>query len=430
MDRVARKFFSGIKGLIIFLAISNCSPTRRNHVGNISSTINVQETMTKGFGDSPLLRTLLNGHPQFFDSILLQKKELNVQIIYTQIDRDKKGHRVFADHYYNVDTSRYFYPASTVKLPVALLALQRLNELKKKGVNRQSAMITEANSDEQTTVTNDTSSADGRPTIAHYIKKIFLVSDNDAFNRLYEFLGQEYINDRLHQMGFRDIQIIHRLSVVLNEEQNRHTNPVRFLDAGGNSIYVQPALKSKLNYAQRNTRLGKGYMKDDEQIPQPFDFSEKNRMSLPDLHSIMRCVIFPDAVSAKKRFRLTADDYQLLYRYMSMYPRESDFPSYDTTEYPDNYTKIFLYGNDIKKADPAIRIFSKSGTAYGFLTETAYIVDYKNNIEFFLTATIYCNSDGIFNDDKYDYDAVGYPFLKNLGRVVYEYELKRKAIRL
>ena len=77
-------------------------------------------------------------------------------------------------------------------------------------------MITEADEDGQTAVYNDPTSADGRPTIAHYIKKILLVSDNDAFNRLYEFLGQEYINNTLHKMGYEDVQIIHRLEISLN----------------------------------------------------------------------------------------------------------------------------------------------------------------------------------------------------------------------
>jgi hypothetical protein len=42
-----------------------------------------------------------------------------------------------------------------------------------------------------------------------------------------------------------------------------------------------------------------------------------------------------------------------------------------------------------------------------------------------LTATIYVNSDGIINDDKYDYDRIGYPFLYQLGQSIYHYELKR-----
>src|SRR4029077_6598737 len=135
------------------------------------------------------------------------------------------------------------------------LALQKLHELNIDGLDMNSTMITEADGDGQTAVTSDSTAKDARPTIAHYIKKILLVSDNDAFNRLYEFLGQEYINNTLHRMGYTDVQIINRLSINLTEEQNRHTNPVGFADSNGNTIYEKPAEKSKLVYASRNTRL-------------------------------------------------------------------------------------------------------------------------------------------------------------------------------
>lgn len=42
-----------------------------------------------------------------------------------------------------------------------------------------------------------------------------------------------------------------------------------------------------------------------------------------------------------------------------------------------------------------------------------------------LSAAILCNTDGIFNDDKYDYDTIGFPFIKNLGQLVYDYEKRR-----
>jgi hypothetical protein len=70
-----------------------------------------------------------------------------------------------------------------------------------------------------------------------------------------------------------------------------------------------------------------------------------------------------------------------------------------------------------------VRIFNKVGDAYGFLIDAAYIVDYKNNVAFFLSAALLCNSDEIFNDDNYDYDTVGFPFLKALGKAIYQYEL-------
>ena len=312
---------------------------------------------------------------------------------------------------------------------MAILALQKLNELKIPGLDKNTTMITMAGGEGQTEVYNDPSAIDGRPTIAHYIKKILLVSDNDAFNRLYEFLGQEYINNSLHKMGYTDAQIIHRLQISLPEEQNRTTNPIRFIDARGKIIYEKPMEKSKLVYAARNTKLGNGYMRGNELVNEPFDFSKKNRLPLTDLHSILKTVMFPDAVPNRQQFKLTEDDYAFLHKYMSMLPGESVTPVYDTTEYGDSYVKFLYYGAEKAKADPDIRIFNKPGDAYGFLIDAAYIVDYKNNIEFMVSAVIYCNSDGVFNDDKYDYEKLGLPFLKNLGRVVYEYELKKNNKR-
>ena len=349
-----------------------------------------------------------------------------MQIVYTQVDRTKDGNARFADHYFNVNAEKYFYPASTVKFPIVILALQKLNELNIPGLDKNTTMITEAGYNGQTAVYNDSTAADGRPTIAHYIKKILLVSDNDAFNRLYEFLGQEYINNTLHKMGYADVQIIHRLNISLTEDQNRHTNPVKFYDNNRKIIYEKPAENSQLVYAERNTKMGKGYMKGTELVNEPFDFSKKNRLSLQDLHSIMRSIIFPNMVPAMQRFNLTKDDYDFLHKYMSMMPSESKFPSYDSADYWDTYVKFLMYGAERGKVDTIIRIFNKTGDAYGFMIDVAYIVDYKNHVEFMLSAVIHCNNDGIFNDDKYDYNTVGYPFMKNLGQVIYNYELKRK----
>ena len=378
--------------------------------------------------NSSLLTDILKQYPQYFDSLLRRNDVWQIKIIYTQVDRKANDKPVFTNHYFNIDPKQYFYPASTVKMPAALLALQRLNELKIPGLDKYTTMITEAAYSRQDAVYNDPNSPDGRPTIANYIKKIFLVSDNDAYNRLYEFLGQEYINNTLHKMGYDSAQIIHRLNISRTEDENRHTNPVKFCDTSSRVIYEQPLVQSRLVYQARNTFLGRGYLSGDKVINQPFDFSKKNLFSLPDLHSILETVIFPKAIPKKQRFNLTKDDYQFLLSYMSMTPQESDFPQYDSN-YNGAYVKLLMYGGK-GELDSNIRIFNKEGDAYGFLTDVAYIVDYKNNIEFFLSANIYCNSDGIFNDDHYDYETVGYPFLRNIGRVIYEYELQRKRERI
>src|SRR5688572_15846217 len=116
---------------------------------------------------------LLKQYPDFFQSVL-SNPDNKVQIIYSQIDRRKNGKPEFTDHYFNINDSTYFYPASTVKLPIAILALQKLNKLKIAGLDKNTTMISEAGYSGQTEVYNDPSSPDGRPTIEHYIKKILL----------------------------------------------------------------------------------------------------------------------------------------------------------------------------------------------------------------------------------------------------------------
>lgn len=370
------------------------------------------------------LEQLMAAHPSAFSQVLNNKDSLKVQVIYTRIDRDKNNQPHFTDYYFNV-SNNYFYPASTVKMPVAFLALEKLHQL---GIPRNATFITEKGYSGQTAVYNEPTSADGRPTAEHYIKKIFLVSDNDANNRLYEFLGQQYLHDQLSKKGYSDVQIVRRLSINMTEDEHRTTNPVSFRDNAGKIIYEQPLVKSSMPYIVRTDKIGKGYMSDDEvQIDEPMDFSRKNRIYLTDLHRILRSVIFPEAVKPEERFDLAESDYRFLYQYMSQLPSETKFPEYDTSEFYDSYCKYLMFGTEKHKSLPKqIRSFNKPGWSYGFLTDVAYIVDFDKNIEFMLSATIYCNSDGILNDDKYDYETVGLPFLTQLGKTIYEYELKRE----
>ena len=405
-------FANFFKLLVPVILLTGCASSKKNF-----------SVQTKP--DTIFLRGLLKQNPAF-NNIFLHNDEYRVQIIYTRIDRDKKNMPRFQDFTFNNNKEIYYYPASTVKLPIALLALQKLKELNIKGLDKNTTMITDSAFAEGQQIFNDATSADGRPTVAQYIKRILLVSDNDACNRLYEFLGQEYINNKLHKMGYNYTQIIHRLDISLTEEQNRTTNPVKFYDNTGKLIYEKPLQKSNLVYAQRNDFLGKGYFSNNVLKMEPFNFSKKNRLVLADLHSIVKSILFPSSVAKNQQFDITEEDRLFVQKYMSMLPRESNYPYYDPAIYADDHVKLLFYGSQGSMAEPNIRIFNKEGDAYGFLIDGAYIVDYKNNIEFLLSAVIHCNSDGIYNDDHYDYQETGFPFMKNLGRAIHQYELNRK----
>ena len=57
--------------------------------------------------------------------------------------------------------------------------------------------------------------------------------------------------------------------------------------------------------------------------------------------------------------------------------------------------------------------------------DNAYVADFENQIEFMVSAVILCNEDEIFSDDVYEYDRIGFPFLKQLGQEIHTYEMKR-----
>ncbi len=359
------------------------------------------------------LEDLLRAQPERFATVMADPQKYRVQILYTQIDRDAENRPQFRSYAYRLDDSEYFYPASTVKLPTAAVALEKLNELGVDGLTRDTVMLSGE-------------AATGK-SVGRYVREVLLVSDNEAFNRLYEFIGQQPLNDRLAGMGFDGTRIMHRLEIALDVEENRLTGPVRFVD-GDTVVYAQDAAYSSVNLtAAQPILLGKAEIVGDERLQRPKDFATKNAYPLQAQHDVIKALMFPDAVDERMRFALGEDDYGFLYRNMSGYPGDSGIAEYaDRERYPDGYVKFFLFGGNAPEIPDNIRIFNKVGDAYGFLTEAAYIVDLDNGVEFLLAATIFTNANETFNDDTYEYDDIGLPFLRDLGLALYEVELGRK----
>ena len=372
-----------------------------------------------------VLDKVLNKNIDELQKVLKNKEKHELQILLTQIKRDDSGKAVFKENTFQLDEGRYFYPASTAKLPIAILSLQKLNELRSNGLQISGDtpfFITDKNG--EILVKTDSTHFKGILTINHLIKKIFLVSDDNAYNYLFDFLGTDYINKELTQRGLSNTRLYHKF---LFGADNINTWGFTFLNENQKIIYHQPSISAlvdlKINNLEGNLK-GIGHIKSKNIVFEPMNFERKNRISIRNLEGILKRIIFPEAFTEKELFNLTKADYKFLRHWMSRTTLESNYPNYNDGKHWDSYCKFFIYGDKKGVMIPEIRIFNKVGQAYGTLTDVAYIKDEKNKIEFFLTATILVNENMIYNDDIYEYDEIGIPFLAALGRSVHKEIMK------
>ncbi len=327
-----------------------------------------------------------------------------VQIRFTQIDR-RNDSVLFTDYDFQVDKDNYFYPASTVKFPAAVLALEKLNAIDT--LDRNTRFYVEGDSVETT--------------FAKAISEIFAVSDNIANNRLVEFLGQDAMNAGLEKRGVQPVRIAHRLGYHSDDVSTKPL--IIYLNDSTTATFAGTINTSAKPLQLNRIKKGKGYVEEDSLIQEPFNFSLKNYYPIDAQHGLLKRVIFPEKFPENQRFGLSEEQREFLLSAMHTLPKNL---GYDSEEYYDGYCKFFMYGDTKEDIPEHIKIYNKVGWAYGTLTDCAYIVDEKNNVEFMVTATILVNKNGIFNDDTYEFEEVGIPFLAELGREIYKQELNRK----
>ena len=376
--------------------------------------------------DSPLLDSLIHTSAEL--TRVAANPEYELQIIYTQINRNAQNQPSFIPHTYQLNSRQYFNPASLVKLPVAALALEKLNNLNKPGVHRGTIMATGAAWRCQTPVRFAApADSDRVTTVGNYIKRMLLVSDNLAYNRLYEFLGQRPLNDRLAQLGYSNSRITRRFAPC-DTTANRYTNPVSFHTKQGHTLYEELAKYNPIPYTSPLGRVlkGRAYQVGRRVIRKPYDFTAANHLPLADVTAILQSILFPASVPQSQQFNLSPSDCAFLRWYLHATPHQSGFRPYSSSQYFDAYKKYLYYGRrpDLPH-QPALRIYNIVGMSHGYLSDVAYFADSLHQSEFMLSAVLYVNKDGIINDGAYEYESIALPFLAQLGRLVYQYEAQR-----
>ena len=334
--------------------------------------------------DNPVEQALSANQPAL-QTVMRNLSRHGVQILFTEIERGADGSIRFRDYSFGLDDNRYFYPASTVKLPLALLVLEKLQELEaREGINRHSRYRVGTETEVRS--------------IADDLIKLLVVSDDAAYNRLFELLGKDEINRRLQARGL-NARITHRLSIA--DSAALQTRQVTLYRETASPLQVGPIANSPIQLLPLDNLIqGSAYIEDGELIQAPFDFSRKNYLPLRSLHGIIKRLIFPQAFAEQQRFQLDESRRRFILDTISTLPREA---GYDEAEYPDGRFKYLLFGDSTERQPEHIDIYNKVGRAYGYLTDSAYIVDHQRQREFLISATIHVNANRTFNDNQYEY---------------------------
>ena len=349
----------------------------------------------------------------FLKEIIKEKEDYEIQILLTKIDQYNSKFD-FQEYKYQLDDNKYFYPASTIKLPIVVLTLKKINELRSKGseITLKSKITLNYKDDYSELVIRDSITS-----FQNLIADVFLVSDNSASNILIDFIGYNYFNHEMENAGFDKTYLNHKFNP---DPYVNYTWQISDLD---NNIISSINDNQKIIKADEKTNgLEKGerrYFKG-EILDESLNFSEKNRSSITDMHNLIKYIFYPEIFDSINTFNLNVEDYDFLRYWMSRFTYEDIGEKFIEDEnFFETYNKFFIHGDEQSVSNEQIRVYNKIGQAYGTSIDNGLIKNYQDNVEFILTATIYTNKNKVINDNLYEYDDLAVPFLAKLSRAIY-----------
>ncbi|MEQ8769721.1 MAG: serine hydrolase [Phycisphaerales bacterium] len=304
--------------------------------------------------------------------------------------------------------AEYWYPASTVKLPGAVAALDALESFE--GVTPDTPLrFAPLFAGEDGHEHDESNAQGGTITARHLVRKALIVSDNGAFNRLYDIAGQRGLNNTLRAYGLANPRIVHRLASARAPDAHRRAPAVTLGDTGLviparlDPPGIDPGLMTRWE-SWPTIPLGRAWQRSGEVVHEPFLMGGRNFIPLRDLLNLTAMVVRPDVDTGLPGIDLEPDSRALLIRAMTQLPRESANPVYDPSRFDDYWAHFFLPGLERAAPRHELRVASKIGLAYGFSSEVAYIEHTPSGRAFLLAMALYTNDNATLNDGVYEYE--------------------------
>ncbi len=357
--------------------------------------------------------SLLRSTPAL-EKIFLKSDASQLEIILEVITKDERKSICYQ---YPNKPNQYFYPASIVKLPTAIFACERVNQMDSI-INIHTPLEMIAKGKCQRDLKWDEFNAINKPTLAGLIRKSLTISDNQAYSRLYEWVGPEYYIHRFNELSMPNA-VVRKKFDGCSTEQCRCVSEFRFFD-DNHLVHVEPArcYEGAFKQPKFEMKVGDRHWSNGKVVNAPMDFSHNNCIELQNIHDLLKALYFPQI--SQLNLYISEEQRNWIIASMQKSPHELSEVWKNNTSLHQHYYNFFVYGHKPANHQDDIVITNIVGLALGFTIESAVIEDHDGN-QIILTAKLYTNQSDVAGSGEYNYEKIAFPFMRDLGKACLEW---------
>lgn len=358
---------------------------------------------TIALAKEPVVEEILRGGGAALKTVMTAPEKYRFQVLYGIVEEGPKP--TLERHGYRAD-AEYFFPASSMKVPIALATYEWLA---KQRITREA------------TLRIHPVAGSGEPyvtTVAREAWRALIVSDNFSANRLLGIVGHREAHETLWSFGLASTRIRTGFATGAEIDPAEVSPRIEVAASGRPTTEIGPR-RSDLVLPPTDAKdldIGKAAIVDGRRKEGPLSFADKNAMTLRDLQDTLVRIVRPDLLPEGARAdAVSKEDLAHLRQALGTLPSQSGLAGYDRNVVADYQLSPFLRGIERVRPRGRFEIYAKVGQAYGFLVANAYVVDKESGRSFFLTAAVFANPNDVMNDDNYGYDTTSFPALADVG---------------
>lgn len=353
------------------------------------------------------LRGLIEAAGPVARRVLAAPEAFQLQVLLTHCERAGQGWRALSTQDFALRPRRWFAAASWVKLPLAALLVE---ELERRGLDWIDAGL-RLEIDPERACAPLPAAQPGGWRLEALLQAMLVVSDNLAYNALYELLGSDAIHARLRALGFAHIRMATRLGCPQSRSPGKLG--ARLRDASGAVVWDSPAQPAETfqRFPFGTAHAGRAWAENGALTHAAHDFSDSNFLPLADVHRL----VLELGGGIEPRFALSLRARRWFADTLALTPARAGLLSADQRAWSDDHSKWLIPLDSSGHARPGLSIASKNAQSFGYIGDSAFVTDAGRQRAFALTAVLFVDRDGVLNDGVYDYAGTGRPFLLELG---------------